>query len=368
MQEVIEKIKYLFVNGLIEAWVYEVFGVVLAVLVAAFIARRIFNRLAAKANNSHTPWDDALIQSIRKPLRYTILILGISYAAQIAGSQTEAVIFQSIDAIRYVLIIVMIAWGLISFVRTFEDATIKQRLQRGQAVDRTTIHAIGKLLRTAIFITATLVVLQTLGFSISGVLAFGGIGGIAIGFAAKDLLANFFGGLVIYLDRPFTVGDWIRSPDREIEGTVESIGWRLSTIRTFDKRPLYIPNSIFASIVVENPSRMSHRRIYETIGLRYDDVNQMDRIVEQVKTMLNEHDEIDTSQTMIVNFNAFNESSVDFFVYTFTKTTDWVHYHEVKQDVLLRISKIVDENGAEMAFPTTTMFLQQGHLEKNNDN
>ena len=362
MQEITEKIKYLFVNNLIDTWVYEVFAVVLAVLIAAFIAKIIFNKLAAKANKSHTPWDDALIHSIRKPLRYSLLILGISYAAEIAGSQTEAIIFQSIDSIRYVLIIAMFAWGLISFVRRFEDATIKQRLQNGQSVDRTTIHAIGKLLRTAIFITTTLVVLQTLGFSISGVLAFGGIGGIAIGFAAKDLLANFFGGLVIYLDRPFTVGDWIRSPDRQIEGTVESIGWRLSTIRTFDKRPLYIPNSIFASIVVENPSRMSHRRIYETIGLRYDDIQQMDQIVEDVKSMLNSHEEIDTSQTMIVNFNAFNESSVDFFVYTFTKTTDWVYFHEVKQDILLRISQVVEKNGAEIAYPTTTMFLQQGKL------
>ena len=104
--------------------------------------------------------------------------------------------------------------------------------------------------------------MQALGYSISGVLAFGGIGGIAVGFAAKDLLANFFGGLMIYLDRPFSVGDWIRSPDKNIEGTVEEIGWRLTRIRTFDKRPLYVPNSTFTQISVENPSRMLNRRIY----------------------------------------------------------------------------------------------------------
>ena len=87
---------------------------------------------------------------------------------------------------------------------------------------------------------------------------------------------------MIYLDRPFSVGDWIRSPDKEIEGTVEDIGWRLTRIRTFDKRPLYIPNSIFASISVENPSRMSNRRIYEKIGIRYDDVSKMNTIVTEV--------------------------------------------------------------------------------------
>ena len=92
--------------------------------------------------------------------------------------------------------------------------------------DETTVTAIAKLARVSIVITAALMAMQTLGISISGVLAFGGIGGIAVGFAAKDLLANFFGGLVIYLDRPFKVGDWIRSPDRDIEGTVVKIGWR----------------------------------------------------------------------------------------------------------------------------------------------
>ncbi len=364
MQDLLEKIKNIIANDLIDTWIYEVFAVVLGVLILAFIARRVLTKLAGKADITHNPWDDALVNAVRRPLRYTIIILGISYAAQIAGAQTDAEIFKYINPIRYALITSMISWALISFVARLENVTIQQKLQTGQQVDKTSIHAIGKLIRVAIFITTALVILQTLGFSVSGVLAFGGIGGIAIGFAAKDLLSNFFGGLMIYLDRPFTVGDWIRSPDRQIEGTVESIGWRLTVIRTFDKRPLYVPNSIFATIAVENPSRMSHRRIYETIGLRYDDVAQMDRIVVDVKAMLKAHEEIDQSQTMIVNFNAFNESSVDFFVYTFTKTTDWSYYHEVKQDVLLKISKIVVDNGAEMAFPTTTMLLQQGHINQ----
>ncbi len=359
MQALLEKIKNIIANDLIDIWVYEVFAVVFGVLILAFIARRVLVKLADKAEVTCNPWDNALINAVRKPLRYTIIIIGISYAAQIAGAQADAEIFNYINTIRYVLIVSMMSWALMSFVARFENGTIQQKFQTGQPVDRTSIHAIGKVIRTAIFITTALIILQTLGFSVSGVLAFGGIGGIAIGFAAKDLLSNFFGGLMIFLDRPFTVGDWISSPDRKIEGIVESIGWRLTTIRTFDKRPLFVPNSIFATIAVENPSRMSHRRIYETIGLRYDDVEQMERIVEDVRSMLKAHEEIDQSQTMIVNFNAFNESSVDFFVYTFTKTTNWVYFHEVKQDVLLRISNIVLANGAEMAFPTTTMFLQQ---------
>jgi len=159
------------------------------------------------------------------------------------------------------------------------------------------------------------------------------------------------------MDRPFKVGDWIRSPDKEIEGTVEEIGWRLTRIRTFDKRPLYVPNSTFANIAVENPSRMTNRRIYENIGIRYDDAAQAGAIVAGIKAMLEQHADIDHTQTLIVNLNHFGPSSLDILVYTFTKTTVWVDYHEIKQDVLLKIMDVITAHGAEVAFPTQTLHL-----------
>jgi MscS family membrane protein len=223
--------------------------------------------------------------------------------------------------------------------------------------DVTTANAIGKLLRISVIITAVLSVLQTLGVSVSGVMAFGGIGGIAVGFAAKDLLANFFGGLMIYLDRPFVVGDWIKSPDREIEGTVEHIGWRLTLIRTFDRRPLYVPNSIFANIAVENPSRMQNRRIYETFGVRYDDASRVKGIVDDVRTLLASHADIDPERTLIVNLNEFGDSSLNFFIYTFTRTTNWVEFHAIKEKVLLQVLAIIESHGAQCAFPTSTVHL-----------
>ncbi|MCP4186249.1 MAG: mechanosensitive ion channel, partial [Gammaproteobacteria bacterium] len=164
-----------------------------------------------------------------------------------------------------------------------------------------------------------------------------------------------FGGLIIYLDRPFSIGDWIRSPDRVIEGTVEKIGWRITVIRNFESQPVYVPNSVFTNIVVENPSRMANRRIYETIGLRYQDIDSMDTIVEEVKAMLINHEAIETGQTMIVNFNAFSDSSVDFFIYAFTKTSKWIEFHTVKQDVMLKVAEIIEANQAEIAFPTSTL-------------
>ena len=200
-------------------------------------------------------------------------------------------------------------------------------------------------------------ILQSLGVSVSGLLAFGGVGGIAVGFAARDLLANFLGGLSIFLDRPFAVGDWIRSPDREIEGTVEDVGWRVTRIRTFDQRPLYVPNAVFSTVALENPSRMLNRRIYETIGIRYDDAGAMEQVVAEVKEMLVAHDDIDKGKTLMVNFVAFGASSLDFFIYCFTRTTDWATYHGVKQDVLIKILKIIEGHGAEVAFPTRTVLL-----------
>jgi MscS family membrane protein len=338
-------------------WIIEVFVVVFGVVLANFIQRRVLGRLYDKLKPTEKTWDDAIVEASRRPLTLLIWIVGIAFAGDIVRQHTDAVIFDAFGPARDIGVIATIVWFLLRLIRNTEDNIIQKRVIAEQAVDRTTVDAVGKLLRASVVITAVLVAMQTLGYSISGILAFGGIGGVAVGFAAKDLLANFFGGLMVYLDRPFAVGDWIRSPDRNIEGTVEEIGWRLTIIRTFDKRPLYVPNSTFASIAVENPSRMSNRRIFETIGIRYDDIDKMSAIISDVKNMLLEHADIDSTQTLIVNFNSFAASSLDFFVYTFTKTTNWIEFHQVKQDVLLKISDIIARHGAEIAFPTQTVHL-----------
>ena len=338
-------------------WVLQVLVVLFLTLLVNLIQRRVLNRLLARFEKNTAYWDDVVVLALRRPLSVLILVVGLGFALDIIRSEAEAVIFEAVDPVRTVSIIVILAWFLVRLIKQGEDGIIAQREAVGEPYDRTTLDAIAKLLRVSVTIAATLVALQTLGFSVSGVLAFGGIGGLAVGFAAKDLLANFLGGLTIYLDRPFAVGDWIRSPDRDLEGTVEHIGWRLTRIRTFDKRPLYVPNSTFSTIAVENPSRMHHRRIYETIGIRYEDAGKMAAIVSDVEQMLRGHPEIETQATLMVNFTTFAPSSLDFFIYTFTKTTDWAKYHQVKQDVLLRIIEIVETHNAEIAFPTSTVHL-----------
>lgn len=336
-------------------WIYQVFAVVFSALVLAYIVKRVLDHVQRRAERTRNIWDDALVDAARRPAWVMIWSMGLMWAARITAVQMDQALEQVLDQIQRVLLIVLLAWFLLRLMQQIERRLVDPRY-RDKPADQTTVSAIGKLLRASVVITAALVILQSLGYSVSGVLAFGGIGGLAVGFAAKDLLANFFGGLMVYLDRPFVVGNWVRSPDRNIEGTVEHIGWRLTRIRTFDKRPLYIPNAIFNNIVVENPSRMTHRRIYEHIGIRYADIGRMEQIVADVRQMLQGHEDIDQDQTLMVFFDRCSPSSVDFFIYCFT-TPVWAEFHRVKEDVLLKILDIIESHEAQVAFPTSTLHL-----------
>lgn len=337
------------------AWIIQVFIVVFAALLANYFARRFFDRLEQRFAGTKNHWDDLFLEAARTPVGMFIWAQGLFWALDIVRVHSEVDLFDAVDPARRITVIVLLTWFVVRFISGMEVRLTQPGMMR-KPMDLTTAKAISKLLKAAAIITAMLVLLQSLGFSVSGVLAFGGIGGIAIGFAARDLLANFFGALMLYFDRPFAVGDWVRSPDREIEGTVEDIGWRLTRIRTFDQRPLYVPNSIFANIAVENPSRMFNRRINETIGIRYSDADKMNVIISRVHQYLLEHPELETEKrTLIVNFNRYAASSLDFFIYTFTKTTGWVEFHRIKQEVLLRIFEIIREEGADIAFPTRTL-------------
>ncbi|MBJ7552759.1 mechanosensitive ion channel family protein [Marinomonas spartinae] len=337
-------------------WVVRVFIAVLITLFLNFIVTKILIHIEHKMEKTKTPWDNVLINAAQKPIGMFIWLAGLSIAAEISGTEIDQKLSSLISSIRAVGVIAIITWFVLRLIKEAEN-TLTTSSKVKSKVDYTTASAISKLLRASVLITALLVILQSLGYSISGVLAFGGLGGIAVGFAAKDLLTNFFGGLVVYLVRPFAVGDWIRSPDKNIEGTVENIGWLQTRIRTFDKRPLYVPNSTFSTISVENPSRMSHRRINETIGVRYDDFSQLPQIIASIKEMVSQHQDLDTNETFMVNFNEFGGSSLNFFIYAFTKTVDWKTYHDVKQDVLFKAMEIIGEYGAEVSFPTTTLHI-----------
>lgn len=335
-----------------EGWLVDVLVIITLTLLVTLLWRILAKRLLGLVNRSASTWDDMLWDSLNGPINWLILLVGVSMVAETVAGRIDSELAQYLPTLRQVLMECLLAWSAWRLTNGGE----KEFVHRGR--DVTTVQAVGKLLKATIIVIFLLTVFQSLGVNISGILALGGVGGLVVGMAAKDLLANFFGSLVVYFDKPFKVGDWIRSPDRQIEGTVERIGFRVTQIRTFDQRPLYVPNSVFTQISVENPSRMLNRRINETIGIRYQDAGKMGEVVAKVKEMLQQHPDIDQNRTLMVNFNAFGPSSLDFFIYTFTKTTVWAEYHQVKQDVMLKIINIIHELGADCAFPTQTLHIE----------
>lgn len=340
-------------------WMLIVAMILLAATVIDILQRWFLKTLHFRLLKKGQVWLDSFIDAARAPASFFIWINGsvLALITVIMHFEVYIEMVKYIQSFKSTVLTLSFGWYVIRLVHRLE-LHLKAYAQVNDNLDEVTVEALAKIIKLVAFIFTGLFFLNAFGVSLTGLLAFGGVGGIAIGFAAKDLLGNVFGGLMLYMDKPFTVGDWIRSPDKQIEGIVEKIGWRITTVRTFDKRPLYVPNGVFSNIAIENPSRMTNRRIYETIGIRYADVRQMGAITQEVKEMLAQHPEIDTDQTMIVNFNQFGASSLDFFIYTFTKTTQWIHFHEIKQEILLRISDIIEAHGAEIAFPTRTLHLE----------
>ncbi len=346
----------------------KVLAVIIGTGALTYAVKIIHRKLIPSLKKSGKIWDDALITSLNKPLKFAIWFNGLTLSGLLAANLSEHIAFFSfLEPFRRTGTVLLLVWFFIRFIRELEIRYIDRSGDPNDRLDKTTLRAISQVLRVAVIGIACLAILQTLGLPLSGILAFGGVGGIAIGFAAKDLLANFFGGLMIFLDRPFAIGDWIRSPDRNIEGTVEHIGWRLTRIRTFDKRPLFVPNSLFLTLSIENPSRMQNRRIKETIGLRYEDADKVAPILKQIEEMLKNHEEIDQTKITFVNLVHFNASSLDFLIYTFTKTTNWVRFQQVQQDVFLKTIEIIEKNGAACAFPTTTLDLPGDFLKEKLD-
>lgn len=341
-------------------WIVQILIALILTLIANRAVLQVLTKLQKKFRKTSSVWDNTLIKSLKAPTSFILTAIGLSISAEILNDEYDLALLISVSTIRDLCIIASVAWFALIFIKEGQKAIILKKLSTHEKIDRATVDAISTIATILVVVVTILMTLQTLGFHIGGLLALGGVGGIAVGFAAKDLLSNFFGGLMIYFDRPFQIGDWIRSPDKDIEGTVAKIGWRQTKIMTFSHRPIYIPNSVFSTIIVENPSRMTNRQIHEFVGVRYDDVNKLEKIIDDVTNMLIHNDEIDNNKTMIVNVDTFGPSSINFFVYAATITTQWIHFHKVKQDVLLKIAAIIADNGAEIAFPTSTIHLASG--------
>ena len=336
----------------------QVASVSLIGLSLLFIKNKLILLFTGISKKTATDFDDIILKSIQKPLTYLIILVSLILISEALNSLFQIFEFFDTSKVIYLLIVILISWTLLRILNGYySNKSFLRNLKESDdpMVVEQTYEITIRIFKIIIIIITALTLMQEFGLSISGLLAFGGVGGLVIGLAAKDLLSNFFGGLMIFLDRPFKVGEFIKSPDRNIEGIVESIGWRLTVVRTFSKNVLYIPNSAFANIVVENATRMTNRRINQIIGLRYDDLDKIPKIVDDVRRYLESHNDIDQSNKPAVYFQSFSASSCDFFIRAFTKTRDWREFLKIKEQVLYKVSEIINNHNAAIAFPTMTI-------------
>lgn len=314
--------------------------------------------------------DNSIVVALKKPIFFLMWFYALVISINLVAEEVNYKFLKYINYCKYTLIYLIVLTFFLRIISQIKKYYIIQKNKLNKSVDFGTMDTIEKLSKVIIFIIWTFIVLGKLGFNPNGLLAFGGVSGVVVGFASKDLLANIFGGLMIYLDKPFSVGDWISSPDKEIEGDVEEIGWRQTRILTFDKYPIYVPNSIFGNIIIENKSRYKVMRIKEEINIRFIDLIKVDRITLSITKMLKEHQNINKKFRIYVNFTKFDSSSLTLLVSAYTNTNEYARYLEIKQDVLLKIAKIIKENGAEIAFPTNLIYINEnidkGNLELNN--
>ena len=317
-------------------------------LVVSLLFRVLTGILKRGAERTTNIMDDAVLASLTRPGQVLIWFVGVTLVT------TVSLQADWISKLQKSGILLILGWFLFSLIRNYSSCA----RQRGRVIDEDFHVAMAKASQATVIVLIGIGLLQTFGVSITGILTFGGVGGLVVGFAAKDMLENFFGGLMLHMDSPFKTGDWIRSPDRDIEGMVERIGWRQTLIRTHSRNALYVPNGMFLTIVLENPGRMSHRMIKEIIGLRYDDLGKMKLVLDDVQKLLEESEEIDPGMTRLARFDRFSESSVDFFIQCYTRTTGRARYSEIKQELLLEIARIVERHGAEIAFPTRTLYVK----------
>ncbi|WP_457808167.1 mechanosensitive ion channel family protein [Kushneria sp. EE4] len=343
----------------IPGWATMLIGLALLTVIIDITTALLLRRLERRLRHSPRRWDDALVHGFRVPFRVWLwsgaLCMILTLVAQEVefegGSRYMAMAFGMIT-------LLLLFWGEVRLMHRLEQRLVfPPGSSKSTPVDQTTASAVTKISGAVTLIVVLLLAMQLLGVDMSSILAVGGAGGLLVGFAARDVMANFFGGMVIHLDKPFQVGHWIRSPDREIEGVVEDIGWRLTRIRTFAGPPIYVPNAAFSRITIETPSRMEARLIWENIGVRYQDAHCIEAITSDIREMLDQDEEINSDELITVNFNQYGDYSLNLMIYALSCVTDWQRYNETRQRILLKVRDIIYHHEAELALPASRVYV-----------
>jgi len=350
----------------VEVWQTSAFGVDIGRLLVAFLVFGIFfaarglmgatllsllTRLTAR---TRTKLDDALVQSMREPISLVPVVIGLFFALDVlALGEPYAWIGNTLVKS---LIAFAIFWG---FYRLVEPASALIDFTR-RWLPPTLVDWLMRAAKALFVFMGGATILELWGVQVAPLLAGLGLVGVAVALGAQDLFKNLIAGLLIILERRFFPGDWIKV-DGLVEGTVERINFRSTTVRRFDKAPVHVPNTVFADQAVINFSAMSHRRIFWTIAVEYRTrVDQLRQIRDGIEAYIRGCDDFaqPPDVPLFVRIDSFNDSSIDIMLYCFTRTIDWGEWLEIKERLAYRIKEIVEGSGAGFAFPSRSLYVE----------
>ncbi len=320
----------------------------------SLFARFVLHQLRKLARRTKTTLDDELLEALEPPLRFIPLLLGFFFAVQ--SLEFEGTVAAVIASLNRSLVIVTIFWA---FHRAVDP--VANLLNRARGIfNQTLLVWVENVAKAALVLIGATAILEVWGIRVGPLLAGFGLFGVAVALGAQDLFKNLIAGLFIVAERRYNIGDWIYV-DGVVEGTVEHIGFRTTTIRRFDKAPVYVPNSLLSDAAMTNFSQMSHRRIYWKIGLLYDTtLDQLRQIRDEIEAHLREDEAFakPPAVPLFVRVDAFNDSSIDLMLYCFTRTTQWGEWLEIKEALAYRVKEIVEGAGSGFAYPSTSIYVE----------
>lgn len=335
--------------------------IALGILVLFFILRGVFSRfvvarLKGALSRTKTKTDDYVIEALDKPLHFVPIVMGIFFAGQ-ALDMTPAMEEFFGRAIRSLIVFTMF-WGL--------HRALAPLLYMSRALERimtpSMLQWMFKFLRVAVILLGAAIILELWGIQVGPLLAGLGLFGVAVAMGAQDVFKNLIAGITIIAERRFNPGDWIKV-DGVIEGTVEDIGFRSTCVRRFDKAPVHVPNAKLSDVAVTNFSRMTHRRIFWTIGVEYRTTTDQLKIIRDGILDYIEKNEAfapASEAATFVRIDSFNNSSIDIMVYCFTKTCDWGEWLQIKEELAFHIKDVVENKaGTGFAFPSQSVYVEK---------
>ncbi len=323
-------------------------------LLRRLIARFILNKLSKIVTKTTTKIDDAVIEVLDGPLKFFPVVIGFFIASSYLDLSEENQDF--LDLLNRSLITIFIFWLLHQLIIPF-SFVIKNFESK---ISKPLVDWTLKGLKILVIVLGTVAILELWGIRVGPVIAGLGLFGVAVALGAQDLFKNLISGIMILMEKRFTVGDVILVSG-EVEGVVEQIGFRSTLVRRFDSTPVMVPNYKFAEQSVTNYTRRHHRRIRWLIGLEYrTTIEQLRCIRNEINNLIKKENDFAKNENagFYVRIDSFSDSSIDMLVQAFTITNDWGEFLKIKEDLAVKIIEIVEKNSAAFAFPSQSIYFE----------